>query len=100
MSLNDMVAPKITQNLKGTIAEKGSDVVFEAVVEGSPAPKTTWIKDNQQVWPQAGKTSISFENKKARLVIHKATFQDSGNYKLEVSNLKGSAWTSAELKVK
>lgn len=100
MSLADAVAPKIVKNLKGTIAEKGTDVVFEAGIEGSPAPKCVWIKDNQQVWPQAGKFTITTEPTKSRLVIHKANLQDSGNYKVEISNIKGSAWTSAELKVK
>uniref|UniRef100_A0A8D9FCB0 Titin n=1 Tax=Cacopsylla melanoneura TaxID=428564 RepID=A0A8D9FCB0_9HEMI len=100
MSLAGSTAPKIVKNLKGTIAEKGTDVIFEAGIEGSPFPKCTWIKDNQQVWPQANKFSITSGNGKSTLVIHRATLQDSGNYKVEIANIAGSAWTSAELKVK
>ncbi|KAI5701667.1 hypothetical protein M8J75_011930 [Diaphorina citri] len=78
MSLADAIQPKIVKNLKGTIAEKGTDVIFEAGIEGSPAPKCVWIKDNQQVWPQAGKFTITNQPGITRLTIHKATFQDNG----------------------
>lgn len=60
--------------------------------------KTVWIRNSRQI-TETSETIISFDGKRASLIIKKTKSEHSGTYKVVFKNSAGSDESSAELNV-
>ena len=77
---------------------KGNDLIFEIEIMGNPMPAVQWLKGESEIM-MGDKYCLSFLNKKATITIKDTTIEDSGNYKIVVTNLMGSASSNANAKI-
>ena len=64
------VTPRFVMALQGKMAEEGERVVLEAIVDGVPECKITWLHNTRTVKP-GPEVRIAFEKKRTTLTIVK-----------------------------
>lgn len=67
---------------------------------GYPPANIVWYKNNQQLFDQIDKISITWELNRATLRVKNVHGSDAGRYSCSASNDAGSASSSADLFVK
>ena len=109
------VVPKFTSPVEGQMVSEGESVVLEASLSGSPRPRITWYKGNDQLC-STDNIKIEVLNNKTSLTITKVTCvvpvsqtdgcvlqsskQDGGQYRCRADNEAGTAESLADLIVK
>ncbi|VDM30429.1 unnamed protein product, partial [Hydatigera taeniaeformis] len=92
--------PAIIQGPKNSTVQEGSSVTFTCQIAGSPAPEVIWIYDGQTaIQPGANFHTIVTPDGKASLRIDQVRPEDTGEYKIRVTNPEGSVEKSARLDV-
>ena len=67
----------------------GEDIVLEATVEGHPPPHVEWYHGDKQI-KSIARSQITKQKSKSKLVVSKATAEDSGLYKVLAKNKLGT----------
>ncbi|KAF4518527.1 hypothetical protein B566_EDAN004271 [Ephemera danica] len=95
------VAPKFTKLLSDVLVPEGETTKFECVAEGDPAPKITWLLNNNPVPPSERLEMKHDENSgKVSLIITNTNTIDKGVYTAKASNSLGDAKCFATLIVR
>lgn len=94
-------APTIKSKMEDIETEVGKEVKFTVDVEGTPAPKVDWFKDDKAVEDKGRFMVIDDEEEKGAfsLFIDEVEPEDSGVYSAVASNEAGEVKTEATLKV-
>ncbi|XP_015429867.1 PREDICTED: peroxidasin [Dufourea novaeangliae] len=87
---------RFTQLPESQTVRIGTDVTFTCKVEGVPAPRVQWWRDNRQLGV-AGRVAIEDDGDVLRIVAVKES--DAARYVCRARNSNGYAETSADLKV-
>ena len=84
--------PEITheEKLKDQTLKAGSSLIILVNITGSPEPKVTWFKDDQQLTATDGIT-IETSSTGSTLTVKGLTGTSSGTYKVVAENEAGSA---------
>lgn len=89
------LAPSFTKKLNSALdAQQGEPLVLECAVDGSPLPTIQWLKDSDEITPnprylvhlKAFKLNISSTNTPTLLYRVKMTTTPEGLVKLEINN--------------
>ncbi|XP_046401656.1 titin isoform X2 [Ischnura elegans] len=97
------VAPRFISPLMGRIVDQGADLCLEAIIDGYPEPKVTWLKNGTEEVDTSKPESnakVSFDHGKARLDLKNVQVKDAGRYTCKIENPAGSASSTADLVVK
>lgn len=70
------------------------------MVEAHPNPKVAWLKDGKELNPNSTKYDITFEDKKATLIVRDLILADSGSYQLLVTAKDQERFLNFTLRVK
>lgn len=89
--------PKILRGLENQIVAKGSELVFEAKIEG--ADEVYWIKDGQRADKATSAIIEKVDDTTYRLRIPAAEVSDAGNYQIVAKNDDGEVKSAATAEV-
>lgn len=89
VELTVQTPPFITQELTDATYSTGSQAVFSVTADGSPTLQYAWYLNDMLIPGESGST----------LTLNSVSVQDTGNYKVVVSNAFGSEESSAILTV-
>ncbi|GMS98905.1 hypothetical protein PENTCL1PPCAC_21080, partial [Pristionchus entomophagus] len=90
--------PAFVGKLADQTCTEGEVIAFECEVEGWPEPELLWMVDDQPLRPSHD-FKLEYDGQKAKLEIRDAQPDDTGTYKVRISNEYGTAESVAELKV-
>ncbi|XP_065818245.1 striated muscle preferentially expressed protein kinase [Labrus bergylta] len=94
-----MEAPVFEFPLQDTVASAGADVLLKCIIDGTPIPEVTWMKDNNEITGNANYT-VKVEGERHSLLIKSARLTDGGKYCVTAVNQVGRASSSATLMIK
>ena len=96
MVTDEKVEPKFINPIQGKILEVGSSLVLEGTFTGKPAPKITWLRNNQTV----PSTQVKTLRNKTVLKIESVTESQMGKYNCRAENEAGIAESICDVVVK
>ncbi|VDM54489.1 unnamed protein product [Angiostrongylus costaricensis] len=98
MKIDESKAPKFSMHLADSReAPEGSELILTCIVNGSPHPSITWLKDGKRL-SLAGKDAI-YENGVCTLTIIAATTDDIGVYICKAENIHGTAQSTCTVNI-
>ncbi|CAG9858182.1 unnamed protein product [Phyllotreta striolata] len=93
-----VAAPRVTQELRDTVALENAKAEFVVHFLGQPAPKVSWYKDAFEIF-SSRRIRILTEPDRSVLTIHQTALADEGEIKCTATNRAGHVSTKARLTV-